>query len=111
MFSWGELFSTFMARKIMGMRGTCRSANRGGCPFLYALSAYSKGASVLPAFILFGRQFSAYRGKTGQKGAKVIFYLVCFGVFSGIWDTERGKNLIYFWNVGAKWVRVVALLA
>ena len=34
----GELFSIFMVRKIMGVKGSCRSANRGGCPFLYALS-------------------------------------------------------------------------
>ena len=70
MFSWGELFSTFMARKIMGMKCTCRSAIGGGCPFLPALSAYSAGASVLPAFPLSGRQFSAYRGKFSAKRGK-----------------------------------------
>ena len=34
----GELFSVFSVRKIMRVRGTCRSANRGGWLFLYALS-------------------------------------------------------------------------
>ena len=51
--------------------------------------------------ILSGRQFSAYRGKFSAKVAKVRFYLVCFGVFSGFWETAQGKNLIYFWKVGA----------
>lgn len=36
MFSWGELFSTFMVRKIMGMKDLCRSANRGGVSLFYA---------------------------------------------------------------------------
>ena len=62
----------------------------------YALSAYSKGASVLPAFILSSRQFSAYRGKFSAKVAKVNFSLVRFGVLSGFSETKKGKSEIYF---------------
>ena len=29
------------------------------------------------------------------------FSLVCFGVFSGFWDTERGEKQTFVWNVGA----------
>ena len=38
--------------------------------------------------------------ETGQNGAKVRIYLVCFGVFSGICETERGEKQRYIWNVG-----------
>ena len=38
----GELFSVFSVRKIMRVRGTCRSANRGGCPFLPTLYISSR---------------------------------------------------------------------
>ena len=34
-----RLFSVFLVRKIMGMKGTWRSPNGGGCPFSYALHA------------------------------------------------------------------------
>lgn len=69
-FSWGELFSTFMARKIMGMKGTCRSANRGGGVPSFMPFLHMAGASVPPAFILSSRQFSAYRGKFSAKKGK-----------------------------------------
>ena len=100
MFSWGELFSTFLARKIMGIEYTCRPANRGGvslplCPF-----HHSEGASVLPAFILSGRQFSFNRGKFS---AKVNKFLGWFGVFSGFWEIKKGKNLRYILLSGLSW--------
>ena len=79
----------------MGVKGTCRSANRGGWLF-YALSAYSKGASFLPAFILSGRQFSAYRCKFSAKSGKVNNFLVRFGVSSEFSETKKGKSEIYF---------------
>ena len=44
----GELFSIFLVRKIMGVRGTCRSANRGGALFAYSL--YIKPAFIRPCF-------------------------------------------------------------
>ena len=31
-----RLFAVFLVRKIMGVEGSCRSANGGGCPFLHA---------------------------------------------------------------------------
>ena len=34
--------------------------------------------------------------ESGQKVAKVNFSLVCFGVFSGILETKKGKSEIYF---------------
>ena len=38
--------------------------------------------------------------ETGQKGAKVNKFLVCFGVFSGKSETKNGKNkeIFYFWG-------------
>lgn len=45
----GELFSVFSVRKIMGVKGTCRSANRGGGSF-YMLSLYQT-CSPLPQTI------------------------------------------------------------
>ena len=62
----------------------------GGWLF-YALSAYSKGASVLPAFILSGRQFSVHRGKFSAKQGKSEFFFGVLGVFSGISETKKGE--------------------
>lgn len=44
----GELFSVFSVRKIMRVRGTCRSANRGGWLFLPTLYISSR-LSFAPA--------------------------------------------------------------
>ena len=87
MFSWGELFSTFLVRKIMRVEGTCCSANGGGGHFLQALHIAgipfvlcaficSLPSLMLPAFRMlqspdapaFHRgKFSANQGKTWQK--------------------------------------------
>ena len=66
----------------------------GGGPFLYALSAYSKAPILSPAFILSGIKSA----QKGQKRAKINYFLGCFGVFSGIWETKNGKNkdIFYF---------------
>ena len=68
-----RLFSVFLVRKIMGVKGTCRSTNRGGCPFLYALFAYGKGASVLPSHPLRSSIFNLSGQIFGKKGQKWIF--------------------------------------
>ena len=44
----GELFSIFLVRKIMRVKGTCRSGNGGGCPFLPTLYISSR-LSFAPA--------------------------------------------------------------
>ncbi len=95
----GELFSIFMARKIMGAKGSCRSPNGGGS--LFVCSLYSKGRSIsssrsesLSSSIV--ANFQSIGANFQQKGAKVRFYLVCLGVFSGFSETKRGENLIYF---------------
>ena len=94
MFSWGELFSTFMARKIMGAKPSCRSPGWGGCPFFYALHI-PNGVLFPPPFPAPSRQI--FR-QSGQKRAKVNDFLVVLGVFSGFSETENGKNkdLFYF---------------
>ena len=84
-----------MARKIMGVDSFFHPKIGGGWLF-YALSAYSKGASFLPAFILSGRQFSAYRCKFSAKSGKVNNFLVRFGVSSEFSETKKGKSEIYF---------------
>ena len=113
MVSWGELFSTFLVRKIMRVEGTCRSANGGGslfagspniltpfCPLcLHLLPALSLPSLMLPAFLpSIVANFQTIRAKQG----KMNFSLVCFGVFSGIWETARSEILIYFWKQGRK---------
>ena len=77
----------------MGMKGTCRSANRGGAATFCTLSIYPAShfvllPSCLPSWQIFKQ--------SGQKGTKMNFYLVRFGVFSGKSETTIGKILIYF---------------
>ena len=66
----GELFSIFSVRKIMRVRGTCRSANRGGVA-LFAYSLYIKPAFICPCFrsppSLHQIKRASNQGKTGQK--------------------------------------------
>ena len=76
----------------MGIKGTCRSGNRGGCPLSYA--HYIAGIPFRPLGFPFHplcALLHIIRAKTHPNGAKIRFYLVCFGVFSGIWETENSK--------------------
>ena len=88
----GELFSIFLVRKIMGVRGTCRSANRGGGGSFCLLSIYQAGfhSPLLP------ESSTTPQGQKGiessQNRSKMNKFLVCFGVFSGISETERDKT-------------------
>ena len=91
----GELFSIFMARKIMGVDSFFHPKIGGGVSLFYALSAYSKGASVLPAFILSGRQFSVHRGKFSAKQGKSEFFFGVLWCFLGIFGDQKGQNLRY----------------
>ena len=93
----------------MGVEGAWRSANGGGYPFLHALYiANVHFIRLLPAFVCFLLlEFSCSMSpallessgtpkgqkgiESGQKVAKVNKFLVCFGVFSGFSETERGK--------------------
>ena len=79
----------------MRVKGTCRSANRGGWLF-YALSAYSKGLPSCPPSSSPVVNFQPIGANFRQKVAKVNFSLVCFGVFSGKSETKNGKSEIYF---------------
>ena len=63
----GELFSVFSVRKIMRVKGTCRSANRGGVA-LFAYSLYIKPAFIRPCFqSLRHSKRASNQGKIGQK--------------------------------------------
>ena len=75
----------------MGAKHSFRSLAGGGCPFFYAPFHHSEGASVLPAFILSGRQFSDNRGKKGQK-LDFICLRLCF---LGKIGDKKGQNLRY----------------
>ena len=66
----------------------------------YALSAYSKGASVLPAFILSGRQFSVHRGKFSAKQGKSEFFFGVLWCFLGIFGGNKVQNLNIFLKYG-----------
>ena len=80
----------------MRVKGTCRSANRGGCPSFMPFLHIAKGLpSCLPSsspvvnFQPIGANFR-------QKVANVNFSLVCLGVLSGFSETKKGKSEIYF---------------
>ena len=74
----------------MGVKGSCRSANRGGVPSFMPFQ-YSTGIYFVPAFILSGRQFSVHRGKFSAKQGKSEFFFGVLGVFSGISETKKGE--------------------
>ena len=80
----------------MWVKGTCRSANRGGCPSFMPFQ-YSTGIYFVPAFILSGRQFSAYRGKFSAKQGKSEFFFGVLWCFLGIFGDQKGQNLRYIW--------------
>ena len=66
----GELFSVFSVRKIMRVRGTCRSANRGGVA-LFVCSLYIKQARLYPRLFpdsppLHKVKRASNQGKKGQ---------------------------------------------
>ena len=93
----------------MGMKGTCRSANRGGVPsfmpFLHIVRA-----SVPPAFILSGRQFSAYRGKfSAKKGQKWINFWGCLVFSREFGRPKRAKFKIYLIFGGCRGCRCGSL--
>ena len=74
----GELFSIFMVRKIMGVKGTCRSGNRGGCPSFMPFLHIAKGLpSCLPSSSLVVN-FQSIGANFQQKVAKVNIYLLDF---------------------------------
>ena len=86
----GELFSVFSVRKIMRVRGTCRSANRGGVSlFAYSIYQASFHSPLLPES---STTPPGQKGiESGQNRSKMNKFLVCFGVFSGFSETERGE--------------------
>ena len=91
-----RLFSVFLVRKIMRAKHSFRFPNGGGCPFLFAFSAYSKRAFVLPFSSSPVDNFQPIGANFRQKGAKMNFSLVVVGVFSGKSETTIGEILIYF---------------
>ena len=88
---WGELFSTFLVRKIMRAKGSCRSPNGGVS--LFVCSPHIKPAFY---FILLSCSLSCLQSwqifkQSGQNRAKMNFSLVVVGVFSGKSETRRGE--------------------
>ena len=71
----GELFSVFSVRKIMRVRGTCRSANRGGGGSFCLLSIYQAGfhSPLLPESPALQKSI-----ESGQNRSKVNIYLLDF---------------------------------
>ena len=79
-----------MARKIMGVKGTCRSANGGGVPFCM-LAIYQAGIHSLLLPDSSGTPQGQKGIESGQKVAKVNNFLGVLGVFSGFLETTNGK--------------------
>lgn len=98
MFSWGELFSTFLVRKIMGVEGTCRSANGGGCPFLQALYISNRHLFTpsTPRVLHHSTISKRYRNRS-----KVNIYLLDFVSPPRIWRQRKAKSKHLF----EKWVQ------
>lgn len=74
----GELFSVFLVRKIMRVKGSCRSANGGGGVPFCLLSIYQAGfhSPLLPES---STTPPGQKGiESGQKVAKVNFFLIDF---------------------------------
>ena len=96
MVSWGELFSTFLARKIMGAKHSFRSPNGGGVPSFMPSLHMAKGlpfclpeSPFLPSIVA---NFQTIRAKQGKN--KFLFdVLLCF---LGIFGDNKGRNLNIF---------------
>ena len=88
----------------MGVKGTCRSPNGGGCPFLYALYMakvapfHPAAPSPFPALI--DANFQSIGANFQQKGAKMKFYLLGLVFSRDFRRQQRAKFKIYF-NFGA----------
>ena len=76
----------------MGVKTLDALAIGGGVPCW--MLPYSKGASVLPEFPSAPKVQKGI--KSGQKGAKMKFYLGVLGVFSGKSETKKGKSKYIF---------------
>ena len=83
----GELFSVFSVRKIMRVRGTCRSANRGGWLFLPTLYISSR-LSFAPASRVSGTP-KGHRIRAKQVKSKHLFAWFC--LTSGFSETRSVK--------------------
>ena len=91
-----RLFAVFLVRKIMGVKGFFRPQTGGGCPFLHALYISNRHISTPASLGVLHHPTRSKRHRSGQNRAKVNFFLVCLGVFSGFSETERGETLRYF---------------
>ena len=86
----------------MGMKGTCRSCNRGGCPLLSA-PIYSRTPSRHPllssVLSLFCQPSGQRTSEIGQKGQKLEF-IWCALVFSreiGRPEEAKSKHIFGMW--------------
>ena len=79
----------------MGVKGTCRSANRGGWLFLYALYISNRHSFASASGLLrHSTRSKGHRIRAKSGKSKHLFSCVC--VFSGISETKNGKSEIYF---------------
>ena len=109
MFSWGELFSTFLVRKIMGAKGSCRSPDGGGVPFCM-LSTYQTSPLFHPPFQLsswqiFRQSWQIFR-QSGKNRQKWINFWGCLVFYREFRRQERAKIkdiLKSGYKVGARW--------
>ena len=101
----GELFSIFMVRKILRVRGTCRSANRGGGGSFCLLSIYQAGfhSLLLPESPALQKCI-----KSGQNRSKVNIYLLDFVSPRDFRRQQTAKFKIYL-NFEGAGASVVAL--
>ena len=79
----------------MGVKGFFHPKIGGGGSFMPFLHIAKGLPSCLPSSSLVVN-FQSIGANFRQNRVKVNFSLVCFGVFSGFSETERGEILIYF---------------
>ena len=112
MFSWGELFSTFLVRKIMGAKGSFRSPNGGGS--FCMLPTYQTSLPFLSLSCSHRVKLSGNRGKSGKNRAKVKIYLLAL-VFSRNFRRQQRAKIKHILesghNEGAKCGLFACLLA
>ena len=91
----GRTFFYFYGAKNYGGKGHLSLRNRGGVSLFYALSAYSKGDSVLPALSSLVVNFQSIGANFRQKGSKVNIYLLAFVFSRDFRRPKRAKFKIY----------------
>ena len=101
MVSWGELFSTFLVRKIMRAKHSFCSPNRGGVSLVLCSLHIAKGLPFCLSHPLRSSIFSLSGQIFGKKGQKLDF-IWCALVFSRCFARPKGAKSKYIFESEGK---------